>query len=47
LRLLTGNHPSASLDGRPFPLTTRRAELLALLALHPKGLTEEQLALHL
>jgi GAF domain len=47
LRLLAGNHPSASLDGRPLPLTTRRAELLALLALHPKGLTAEQLALHL
>ncbi len=46
LRLLAGNHPTASLDGRPLPLTTRRAELLALLALHPEGLTAEQLALH-
>ena len=47
LRLLTGSHPSASLDGRPLALTTRHAELLALLALHPAGLTAEQLALHI
>jgi GAF domain len=47
LRLLAGNHPTARLDGRPLALTTRRAELLALLALYPDGLTAEQLALHL
>ncbi len=47
LRLLSGSHPTASLDGRPLALTTRRAELLALLVLHPEGLTAEQLALHL
>ena len=47
LRLLAGNHPTAHLNGRPVALTTRRAELLALLALHPEGLTAEQLALHI
>lgn len=47
LRLLAGNHPTACLDGLPLALTTRRAELLALLALNPDGLTAEQLALHL
>lgn len=47
LRLLSGSHPTASLDGRPLALTTRRAELLALLVLYPEGLTAEQLALHL
>ncbi|MEX5635322.1 GAF domain-containing protein [Parafrankia sp. FMc2] len=36
--------PAAVLDGREVPLTLRRAELLALLALHPGGLTGEQLA---
>ena len=35
------------LDGRELLLTLRRAELLALLALHPAGLTAEQLALQL
>ncbi len=39
--------PVAVLDGRELPLTLRRAELLALLALHPGGLTAEQLALQL
>jgi GAF domain len=47
LRLLADNHPTASFNGRPLPLTTRRAELLALLALHPHGLTAEQMALHI
>jgi hypothetical protein len=42
-----GDRPVAVLDGRELPLTLRRAELLALLALHPAGLTAEQLALHL
>jgi hypothetical protein len=37
--------PSAVLDGRSIPLTLRPAELLTALALHPEGLTAEQLAL--
>ncbi|TWH21969.1 helix-turn-helix domain-containing protein [Prauserella rugosa] len=48
LRLsLLGSAPEATLDGRAVPLTLRRAEILALLALHPDGLTADQLALHL
>lgn len=47
LRVLAGNYPTASLNGHPLALSTRRAELLALLVLHPEGLTAEQLALHL
>ncbi|MFI6094519.1 GAF domain-containing protein [Lentzea sp. NPDC051213] len=35
----------ADLDGRPLMLTLRNAEVLTALALHPKGLTAEQLAL--
>jgi len=42
-----GASPAAELDGRELPLTLRRAEILALLAMHPPGLTAEQLALHL
>ncbi|MBB3049382.1 hypothetical protein FHS23_000377 [Prauserella isguenensis] len=42
-----GTAPEAQLDGRSVPLTLRRAEILALLALHPDGLTADQLALHL
>ncbi|WP_245777803.1 helix-turn-helix domain-containing protein [Lentzea xinjiangensis] len=37
----------AELDGRPLALTLRNAEVLTALALHPKGLTAEQLALSL
>jgi GAF domain len=37
--------PTALLDGRSIPLTLRPAELLTALALHPDGLTAEQLAL--
>ncbi|RAS70590.1 GAF domain-containing protein [Lentzea atacamensis] len=37
--------PHADLDGRPLVLTLRNAEVLTALALHPKGLTAEQLAL--
>jgi transcriptional regulator of acetoin/glycerol metabolism len=37
--------PHAELDGRPLVLTLRNAEVLTALALHPKGLTAEQLAL--
>ncbi|TQM80682.1 GAF domain-containing protein [Saccharothrix saharensis] len=36
-----------SVDGRALPLSLRHAELLTALALHPRGLTAEQLALHL
>jgi GAF domain len=39
--------PIALLDGREIPLTLRHAEILTLLALHPKGMTAEQLALAL
>ncbi|WP_433352750.1 GAF domain-containing protein [Microtetraspora malaysiensis] len=42
-----GDRPVAVLDGRELPLTLRHAELLALLALRPAGLTAEQLALQL
>jgi hypothetical protein len=41
------DRPVAVLDGRELPLTLRRAELLTLLALHPPGMTAEQLALQL
>lgn len=41
------DRPAVVLDGKELPLTLRRAELLALLALHPAGLTAEQLALQL
>ncbi|MFD4637465.1 GAF domain-containing protein [Lentzea sp. NPDC058436] len=43
LNFLAGLH--ADLDGRPLTLTLRNAEVLTALALHPKGLTAEQLAL--
>jgi GAF domain len=43
LRLL-GEHPSVLLDGMAVPVTLRLAELLAVLALHPGGLTADQLA---
>ncbi len=46
LRLL-GGKPSAVVRGREIPLTLRRAEVLALLLLHPAGLTAEQLMLQL
>ncbi|WP_031469517.1 GAF domain-containing protein [Sciscionella sediminilitoris] len=42
-----GERPTAVLDGEPLALTLRRAELLALLALRPEGLTADQLALQL
>jgi hypothetical protein len=47
LRLL-GRVATASLDeGAAIELSLRHAEILALLALHPEGLTAEQLTLHL
>ncbi len=42
LRLLGDEQPCAFVDGRRVPLSLRHAELLALLALHPRGLTCEQ-----
>ncbi|HEY0815127.1 MAG TPA: GAF domain-containing protein [Pseudonocardia sp.] len=47
LRFTGEGAPRATLDGRPVPLTLRPAELLAALALHPDGLTAEQLAVAL
>jgi hypothetical protein len=45
LRFTGDAAPVALLDGVPVPLTLRPAELLAVLALHPDGLTAERLAL--
>jgi hypothetical protein len=45
LRFMGQGGPGALLDGEPIPLTLRPAELLAVLALHPEGLTGERLAL--
>ncbi|MGK5557278.1 GAF domain-containing protein [Actinomadura kijaniata] len=47
LTLLGDAAPAARLDGRPVPLSLRHAEILALLVLHPNGLTGERLAWHL
>lgn len=47
LRLLGDQRPCAFLDGRHVPLSLRHAELLALMALHPRGLTCEQSSFHL
>jgi GAF domain len=49
LRLdLLGRGPTATVGGgTALELSTRHAEILALLALHPDGLTAEQLTLHL
>jgi hypothetical protein len=47
LSFLGATETIALLDGREIPLTLRHAEILTLLALHPKGLTAEQLALAL
>ncbi|NMH97180.1 helix-turn-helix domain-containing protein [Pseudonocardia acidicola] len=45
LRFMGDGAPSVLLNGRPIPLTLRPAEILTALALHPEGLTAEQLAL--
>ncbi|SFN64257.1 MULTISPECIES: helix-turn-helix domain-containing protein [Actinomadura] len=47
LTLLGAGQPHAHLDGRRFDLTLRHAEILALLALHPRGLSGDRLALYL
>jgi GAF domain len=44
LRFTGDGVPSALVHGRSIPLTLRLAEVLAMLALHPGGLTGEQLA---
>jgi len=43
LRVLGDDRPRAIVDGRPVSLGRRQAEILALLCLHPGGLTTEQL----
>jgi hypothetical protein len=45
LRFMGEHAPWVLLDGRRVPVTLRPAELLVALALHPDGLTAEQLAL--
>jgi hypothetical protein len=47
LALLGDGPPHALLDGRRHDLTLRHAEILALLALHPRGLSGDRLALYL
>ncbi|GAA3959838.1 GAF domain-containing protein [Actinomadura viridis] len=47
LTLLGEEQPAAWLDGRRLPLSLRHAEILALLALHPRGLNGDRLATHL
>ncbi len=47
LSLLGDGPPHALLDGRRSDLTLRHAEILALLALHPRGLSGDRLALYL
>ncbi|MEV0999628.1 GAF domain-containing protein [Nonomuraea sp. NPDC050202] len=47
LSLLGEGTPTASYGDDDRPLSLRHAELLALLALHPHGLTAEQLSFHL
>ncbi|MFI7059605.1 GAF domain-containing protein [Kribbella sp. NPDC050124] len=47
LKLLGAGQPIATVGDREIALTLRRAEVLALLLLHPAGLTAEQLMLQL
>lgn len=47
LPFLGAPRPVARLDGRPVRLGARHAELLALLALHPEGLSADALAVEL
>ncbi|HTK66522.1 MAG TPA: GAF domain-containing protein [Pseudonocardia sp.] len=44
LRLLGRSRPAAILDGRELRLTQRHADMLAMLATHPAGVSGEQLA---
>ncbi|RVX45931.1 GAF domain-containing protein [Nonomuraea polychroma] len=47
LSFLGDRPPSVTLGDREQPLSLRHAEILALLALHPHGLTAEQLSFHM
>jgi hypothetical protein len=47
LTVLGAAQPAATLNGHRVLLTDRHAEILTLLALHPAGLTSEQLTCHL
>ncbi|GAA2611023.1 GAF domain-containing protein [Actinomadura fulvescens] len=47
LSLLGTERPHARLDGRRLPLSLRHAEIVALLALHPRGLNADRLSLEL
>ncbi|MFB4309231.1 GAF domain-containing protein [Actinomadura sp. GTD37] len=47
LSFLGDGRPHGLLDGRRFGLTLRHAEILALLALHPRGLSGDRLSLYL
>ncbi|HEX4813149.1 MAG TPA: GAF domain-containing protein [Nonomuraea sp.] len=47
LAFLGERRPTITLADHELPLTLRHAEILALLALHPHGLTAEQLSFHL
>ncbi|MFI0407380.1 GAF domain-containing protein [Actinomadura sp. 3N508] len=47
LSFLGDGRPHARLDGGPLTLSLRHAEILALLALHPRGLTGDRLAFYL
>ncbi len=44
LRFLGAGEPTAVVNGTPVTLSQRRAEILCLLALNPKGLTADELA---
>ncbi|MFG1948425.1 GAF domain-containing protein [Nonomuraea sp. NPDC048826] len=47
LTFLGDGPPTAIVDGRTVLLSLRHAEILAILALYPRGLTAEQLSFHL
>lgn len=47
LDFLGATHPVATVDGRAQPLSARHADILTLLALHPRGMSAEQLAVAL
>lgn len=47
LTFLGDDQPTARIGGRDLALSLRHAEILALLALHPRGLTAEQLSYYL
>ncbi|PZG50460.1 hypothetical protein C1I98_10495 [Spongiactinospora gelatinilytica] len=47
LCFLSADHPTAHLDGVPVHLSQRHAEILALLALNPGGMTADQLSFQL